>query len=369
MKFSCNRESFSRLFFLAASVASVRDIKAILQNVKIVLQNDKLILLATDNDMSIRLELSENINIQEPGEAILPTILFRKILQESFDKELTIESNSEQTIVSGERSCYQLPTQSASEFPEILPFNAQSYYSVSSSILKQIIRRTCFAIETESSRYSLSGVLIELKENSVIAVATDGRRLACQEGTADFIHTEDESLETNSIFPVRTLNLIEKSINEAEKVDIAIDNNCVSLKIGSTVIHSRLQEGHFPRWRGIIPSEDNKSKVDIIAGQLLSGVRQAEVVTIDKEPGVNFKFSDGILVIFASGAESGESRIEIPIAFSSEPIQIRMNARFIIDFLRELEAEKIISIYFNENSPILFKTDDQYSYVVMPLNL
>jgi len=44
--------------------------------------------------------------------------------------------------------------------------------------------RPVYATDNESSRYALGGVLIELAASSLTAVATDGRRLARQEGPA-----------------------------------------------------------------------------------------------------------------------------------------------------------------------------------------
>ena len=51
-------------------------------------------------------------------------------------------------------------------------------------LMKELIRRTLFATDTESSRYALGGVLLEMDEEKIIAVGTDGRRLAKMEGPA-----------------------------------------------------------------------------------------------------------------------------------------------------------------------------------------
>ena len=44
-----------------------------------------------------------------------------------------------------------------------------------------MIRRTIFATDNESSRYALGGVLLEMAADKIIAVGTDGRRLAKME--------------------------------------------------------------------------------------------------------------------------------------------------------------------------------------------
>ena len=365
MKITCDREKFSQLFLLVATVTPIRDLKPILQNVKLIARDDKIILMATDTEIAVRGELSENISILEPGEAMLPTRLFTKILQESKDKQLTIDSNEEKTIVSGEYSFYQLQTAYAGDYPNIESFNKTAYHLVAGNIMKDLIRRTKFSIEIDNARYAISGVLFEFTEGRAAAISTDGRRLSNQEAKAESV--EGHASEGAAIFSVRALGIIEKAINDTEKVKVAIEENKAIVECGTITIHTQLIQGRFPRWRNILPGVEDKNKIDIIVGTLNSAVRQAKIVAADKDPSVIFHFNSGILEISAQSSEVGESRVQIPIAFENTPVILRFDPRFILDFLAVLEQDRIISLYFSENSTILFQTDDGYSYVVMPL--
>ena len=159
MKIRCNRESLLSAFQTAAAVAPSRSPKPILQNVKIEVGDEGAILLATDLEIGIRIEV-EGVEIETAGAAILPLGRFGPILRESSDVSLTIETDDQGTLVQGERSRFKLPAQNPEEFPAIAQFDVDKFHEVPSRLLKEGIRRTIFATDNESSRYALGGVFV-----------------------------------------------------------------------------------------------------------------------------------------------------------------------------------------------------------------
>ena len=69
-----------------------------------------------------------------------------------------------------------------------------------------------------------------------------------------------------------------------------------------------------------------------------------------------------------STAEVGQSRVELPIAFDGDPVTVTLDHRFVGDFLKVLDPEKTFTLEIKDaEEAALFRTDDGYSYVVMPL--
>lgn len=365
MKISCEREKFSQAFQLAASVAATRDVKPVLQNVKIKVGKKDVLLQATDSEIGIRL-LIDGCDALEKGEAILPTKHLRRILQESSEKTLQLESDQDKTIVSGSRSRFTLSTQPPDEFPDVEEFAETAYHEVSAKTLREIIRRTTFATDTDNTKYALGGVLIELLEDKLAAVATDGRRLAFQEGEAKSIGKHEVE---NAIFPSRALQLVERALGDDEQtVKIAVSANRALFQCGQTVFFTRLVEGRFPRWRNIIPDPEGKTKIEILTGALFSAVRQAAIVTSDKQPGVHFSFEKDKMELQSHGTEIGDSDVETPIEYDGPKLETKLDPKFMIDFLRVLDAEKKLTLYVATDEPFCVRTDDGYAYVVMPLS-
>jgi DNA polymerase-3 subunit beta len=103
-------------------------------------------------------------------------------------------------------------------------------------------------------------------------------------------------------------------------------------------------------------------------GPLYSAVRQAAIFTDSESRGVDFVFGDGNLMLRASVAESGNSRVELPVAYSGPNVVLALDNRYVSDFLRVLDPEVTITMdMVDGESAALFATDDGYGYVIMPM--
>jgi len=140
------------------------------------------------------------------------------------------------------------------------------------------------------------------------------------------------------------------------------------VKTGPTTISARLVEGRFPRWRDVFPDRPDASQVKIVAGPLLAAVRQAAIVTSEQSKGVDFSFEPGQLVLSGRSAESGESRIELPIEHAGPVVKIKLDPRFLSEFLRVLDGAATVTLELTDaQSACVCRTDDGYGYVIMPL--
>jgi DNA polymerase-3 subunit beta len=371
MKIQFDPKDFSSKFKLAASVAAARDIKPILQNVKV--KADKkigVILQATDTELGIRIRIGCDVTTN--GEAILPTKRLTQILDLTGEERLVIESTDSSTVVSGENENYELNTQSPDEFPNVEEFEETAYHEIPAKALKEMIKRTIFATDTDNVKYALGGVYFEMVGDNISVVATDGRRLAWQEGKGNCVN--DHKVET-SILPARTLQILErvlndKSIDEDDDIKMAISANRVLFQCKDVTLFSRLVEGRFPKWRTIIPKTEDDTPVTIECGSLLPAVLRAQIATSDLEPGVYFVFDKGKLILKGEGKEIGNSTSDVPISFDGSKKTIKLDPKFMTSFLRVFDPGTVLSIFLPpDNDPVKITADDGgYVYVVMPMS-
>ena len=368
MKITCQREALTNAFGLAASIAPTRSPKEILQNVKLTASGGKITLTATDMEVGIRLELEEGVEIETEGTALLPVQRTMAILRESNDETLSFETDDSGIQVKGARSKFKLPGSNPDEFPSVTGFEEDKFHTISTRLLRGMVKRTVFATDAESSRYALGGVLLELDESSVIAVGTDGRRLAQMQGEGESIGSHQTS-GSSTIVPTRAIQLMERALSdEDETVDVAARSNDLLLRTSKAVIYSRLVEGRYPNWRQVIPTRENAVQLDMTIGPLFAALRQAAIVTDHESRGIDFTFADGTLKMEASTAEIGESHVELPIAYDGDPITLTVDHRYVADFCKVLDNEQPFVLEIESSStPAVFTTDDGYSYVIMPM--
>ncbi len=367
MRISCERDKLLSAFATAASVAPARSPKPILQNVKLEVDGQVAVLMATDMDLGVRLEVA-GVEVEAPGAVLLPTSRFGAILKEMPDQKLAIEADSQGTRVRGERSEFKLPASIAEEYPSVGSFQETRYHEVSARLFREMIRRTVFATDNESTRYALGGVLLEMYPESIVAVGTDGRRLATMEGPARAVEGHQTG-ETTTIVPTKAMHLIERALGEVNtEVCLVPRGNRLLIRGERITISTSLVEGRYPKWRDVFPRRENASRVELAVGPTYAAVRQAAIVTSDESRGVDFNFAEGSLTLTGQTAEVGQSKVELPIAYSGPSVSITLDPRYLNDFLRVLEPEKTFSIELESaDSAAVCRTDDGYGYVIMPL--
>jgi DNA polymerase-3 subunit beta len=369
MKIVCQRDKLFAAFQTAALFAPSRSPKEILTNVKLDVDKEGATLSATDMEVGVRVNI-EGIDVDAPGSAILPVAHFGAILRENSDEQLRIDTSSKGTLVRGQRSEFKLPAADPEEFPAVARFEETKYHVIPARLLREVIHRTEFATELESSRYALGGVLIELDPNKITAVGTDGRRLAKMEGPAEAVNGHKTG-DTMTIIRTQSMRAIGRSLADSDgEVHLAARGNDVLLRTPRCTFYSRLVEGRFPRWRDVFPSRRDSAKIDTTVGPLMSALRQASVVLSQESRGIDFTFAGGTLTLSASTAEAGQSRVEMPIGYDGPQIVVSLDHRFVLDFLKVLDAEQNITIDIeNGETAVVFTADDgAYGYVVMPLS-
>jgi DNA polymerase-3 subunit beta len=365
MKASCNRDDLLAAFQTVSGVVPTRSPKPILLNVKLVAKKEGVTLLATDLEVGIRCQVN-GVEVAATGQVVLPTARMLAILRESTDPVLEIETNESKALIRGQRSRFQLTTESPDEFPEVPDFTDETYHMLSSTLLRTMIRRTVFATDIESSRYALNGLLVELEGNKISLVGTDGRRLAVVRGSATAVGGPSTK-DFTPVVPTKAMNLIDRTLGEEAEVQLALQPNKALLRSRRAVISSRLVEGRFPRYQEVFPSRV-ESTVSLNVRDLLQAVRQAMIVTSEESRGVDFSFTEGRLTLAARAPELGESQVELPIAFDGKDIVITFDPRYLVDMLRVLNEESAVTLdLIDHQSAAVFKTYDGYTYIVMPL--
>lgn len=368
MKIVCHREGLLSAFQLVSAAVGVRDVKPVLRNIKAIVEDDRCTLMATDLELGIRLEV-RGIKVEDAGEALLPTSRVMAILREATDEELTIEASADKCVVRGNTTEFDMPGEDPSAFPDVPAFAEEKYHEVTAGACREMIRRTIFAAATEGQvRFgATTGILWELEDERASLIATDGRRLAMMNAGAQPKggHSTKGQMP---VVPTKAMSLLERNLGDADSlVRISLRPNEVLMKTESAMIYSRLVEGRFPNYKQVIPQK-HSHRVPLTVGPFLAAVRQAAIMTDDESKRVRFHFAKKKLTLRAQGAESGQSRVELPIEYDGKGLEISFDPKFVVDMLRVLEPDTPLTLDLNDSSsPAVFRHEPSYLYVVVPL--
>lgn len=367
MKVICNRGALLEALNVTGNVVNPRSPKEVLKCVKVSASDDRLTLAATDLEVAIRYSDSQ-VQIEQPGETLLPADKFREIVRESIDDTLSIEIIGEQAHIKGNDSHFRLFTQPAGEFPPVPAFEGKADLEIAGGQLKQLIGQTLFAAARESTRFAFNGVLISIRNKKINLIATDGRRLALAKGDPQSVAKSEKEL-TQPIVPTKALSLVDKLIDDPEEtVSIQIRENQIHFSTPNASLTSNLVEGQFPPYEDVLPKESDK-KMTASTADFLSAIRRAALLTTEESKGVRMAFGKKGLVLSSRSPESGEATVNFACKFEGSDIEIGFNPAFLTDALRVVDSDEVSLELTAPNRPGLLKGGANFSYVIMPVNL
>jgi DNA polymerase-3 subunit beta len=118
----------------------------------------------------------------------------------------------------------------------------------------------------------------------------------------------------------------------------------------------------------VIPKDSDK-KVTLNRDRFFSAVRRAALLTNEESKGVRLSFASGTLSISSRAPEMGEAKIDLPVEYAGEAIEIGFNPNYLMDALKVADQETVTFEMKTPNKPGLLRSGPGFLYVVMPVNL
>ena len=345
MKFTISKQVFLDGLRQVASVVSSKTTLPILSNVKIEAENGQIRFTATDLDVCITGVVPANV-LRE-GTVTLPAKKLVSIISELPEAEVQVDVNQRnQAAVECGRSQFKLNGLPADEFPELPSFEQATVYQVEQNMLRDCIRRTEYAISTDTTRYVLNGISLSFRNGKMTLVATDGRRLALAETALEF----PEEQQLDAILPTKAVGELRRLLDEV-----------------GTVTISKLIDGNYPNYRQVIPT-DCKESIELPCGELLETVRRVSLLSVDKSTNIKLNFRENELEVASSAEGVGEAHESMTITYSGRPLSISFNPDFFMAPLKTMAGDTVITLnLIDEMSPGVLKIGDEFLYVLMPM--
>lgn len=350
------------------NVVSTRTTLPILSNVLLRAEEGRLEFTATDLDVTVT--CSVEAQVRKPGQTTVPVKRLFGIVRELASSEVDMEVDDKNICsVRCGPSFFRINGLSAEEFPPAPQFKEEKKVILQQETVRGMMRKTCYAVSTDESRYVLNGIFFSLKDHKLTMVATDGRRLALVDEELD---VSDKS-EGEFIIPAKAVNELNRLLQESGELEIKYSENQASFSLKSekgfpVLLVTKLIEGNYPNYRQVIPGEA-KERVPLIREELLHALKRAEIMTSDKANSVKMAFTKHNLAITANSQDVGEARESIAINYKGPDIAVAFNPKYLIDPLNALADEEVYIELIDELSPGVLKINGPFLYVVMPMRL
>ena len=248
MKFVCYKDVIIKALNSVVKGVASKTTKPILEGILIQTNDDEIKL--TTYDLEIGIEYTMKCEIKEQGSTVVNAMMFTEIIRKLSDSEINISVNENNLlIIECEGSLYKLATMNPDEFPELPKINVDNSIEIEQTVLKNMIRKTIFAVSTEENRPIFTGCLFEVVDNKLNVVAVDGYRLAIKSNVLNV-----KANDFSAVIPGKTLNEVNKIILDSfDSVKIGISKNQALFEMENCKIVTRLLDGEFLNYSSVIP--------------------------------------------------------------------------------------------------------------------
>lgn len=366
MLFKVRREDIIQNLHAAVSIIEKKQTIPILSNVLVRAGENSLTMVGTD--LEIQLVTRTNAEVSRVGETTFSARKFFDICRNlSENSILTIELKDNNLHIQSGRTRFRLGTLNAENFPM---FSTDTYnidLEIGSQKFLKLLQTTSFCIATQDVRYYLNGLLIEIDQSRIGAVASNGHRLAMYNQILD----QPTEINTQIIIPRKGVMELLRLLSDGDRNSIlrlrASDSN-VEFSIDGIVFLSKLIDGKFPDFKAALSQPISYNFV-INANELKNALTRVSVLTHEKFRKITLRFFSDILLIQTDNIEQERADEEIDIVYQGDPYEVCMNVSYLLEAITNVR-DQMVDISFTENTDICLirnPVDSNLNYVVMPL--
>ncbi|RBA31451.1 MULTISPECIES: DNA polymerase III subunit beta [Acinetobacter] len=382
MRLKIAKESLLNVLSHVVGAVERRHTLNILSNVKI--QTTQQALTITGSDLEVELVASTTLADGACIEAGETTVPARKLVEicKSLPSAALIYlqiTEDQRCILKSGNSRFVLGTLPAEDYPLLSTENSLgTQVQVTQRELKRLFEKTAFAMAVQDVRFYLTGTLLEIDQNQLRTVTTDGHRLALCEVLAS--STATSSIQ--AIVPRKAVGELQRLLSiEDEQLTLLIGRELLNVTIntpsrdkeqGDITVRftTKLIDGKFPDYRRVIPRGGDKH-VLIAHDVFKQSLQRVAILSNEKLRGVFLNFSQDTLQLRANNPEQDEASEDLVIQYQDAPLEMSFNAQYILDVLSVLDGDDVRMSMTEANQSVLVQdpAHPDQTYVVMPMRV
>ena len=371
MKIIFEKDKMIKALNSVTKAVATKTTMPILEGILIQTNNDDIKLTCYDKELGIEYIIKEN-NVLEQGSIVVNAIMFSEIIRKLPDTNITISINENNLLViECEGSVYKLATMNPDDFPQLPEINVENSIELEQNTIKDMIRKTIFAISTEENRPVFTGCLFEVKNNKLNVVAVDGFRLAWK---SKVLNTKTNDFE--AVIPGRTLQEINKILADSfDFIKLGISKNQALFEIENCKIVTRLLDGEFLKYSEVIPKKwETRVRVNKnLISNCFERISLISSSSMEKEKRYPVKLNVEVGKIKISCTnQTGDAKEEIFTTTEGQDLEAGFNPKFFLDVFRNIDDEEVYINFGTSISPSVIKSiedDGDYQYMILPVRL
>jgi DNA polymerase-3 subunit beta len=374
MKVTVTQQQLAHGLSLVSKAIAPRSTLPVLANVLLATDEGRLRLSATNLEMGITCWIGARV--EEEGAITVPARTFVDLISALPAEDITIDLVEETHTLN--IHCAKNNTDikgiDAQEFPPIPVPDLDMGIELNVNEFREMISQVTFAASNDEARAVLQGALLDIAENTISMVATDGFRISVRK--AQLSHPVEKPIRL--IIPSRALNEVARIAGTSEKPITMVlppGRGQVIFHTENAELVSQLIEGNYPDYKAIMPT-NYRTLITFSTPAFQKACRQAEIIAREGNNVVLLKVVENgegpaRVELSATSEETGQSEIVVDAALSGPAMNIAFNVRYLREVLDVIRTPSVVLEANAHNTPAMIcpAGSSHFQHIVMPMHV
>ena len=367
MKLRCERDVLADALSVAGRAVASRGALPVLSGVRMELAGDQLTLTGSDLELTVSVRIT--VSGLADGVAVVPSRLVNDIVRALEPGAVEVETTEDAARIASGRSEFSLKPLPADEFPRVAPVEGDEV-RFDADALVGALRQVLPAASTDDNRPILTGVLLAASDpqegsEGLRLVATDSYRLAVVDLPGVSVLSSGKSV----LVPSRALSELSKALGDGGEITLRLGERDASFTADGTTITTRLIEGDYPNYQGLIPS-NQPNMLTVNRDALMEALRRVKLLARDATP-VRLQMSSEGLELRAVTQDVGEGSESLDAGYDGDELTVAFNPDYLLAGIEAAGGDEVCLATIDSLKPAVVRnpTTADFLYLLMPVRV
>lgn len=274
---------------------------------------------------------------------------------------VTLEVQKESNTLKGnyENGHFSIPCEDAENYPKPDALNKSIENGLTRNMvikgeyITNSISVTDYAVGNDVLRPVMNGVHFDFLKNGMFVVATDGHKMVKHSNST--ITSDSDSAFT---LPSKPTRILKNVLSQNENVIISYTESCVRFTQDGFRLITRLQEGRYPNYNSVIPTNNNLI-AELSKEHFVGALKRVLPMGSSTSELVILSFENNSLTIKAEDIDFSTSAKEtVECVYNMQPINIGFKGSVLLQVIQNIKSDNIVMTMSAPEKSALFTAKD-----------